>query len=275
VGTASAQPRDAIDDQLAELSSELVRARFSVTGPAITQLLDRDDLSARQRNQALEIRAVTQLALGDPEAEQTLRLLYVRDPEHRLGNPGLGPAIEAAFARAREGADGDAAGVSLSAARIEADADGGSPLAVVAVTEGAGTIHDVVFSYRDARASAYASLTMPLRGGEARARLPVLGGGELSYYVEARAPSGAALARIGSSNEPLVAELPRPPTRVATFVIDSDDAAERDDGGSVLGEWWLWTAVAVVVGGAIAGWFLLGPPSDDGPSGSLGRGALE
>lgn len=278
-GLASAQPArprsDAIDRQLAELSSELVRARFSVTEPAVLTLLARDDLSAEERNRALEILAVTQIALGNPDAENTLRLLYTRDPEHRLANADLGPAIEAAFARARESADPGDDQVSLSAAGIEADADGGSPLVVVTVAEGAGAVHEIVLSYRDPGASAYATLTMPLRDGEARARLPVLGGGELAYYVEARAPSGASLARLGSAREPLVAQLPRPPTRVATFVIDGDDTGQRDDGGSVLGEWWLWTAVAVVVGGAIAGWFLLGPPSDDVPSGSLGRGALE
>lgn len=275
VGIAAAQPREAVDVRLAELSQELVRARFSVTGPAVTELLGRDDLTARQRNQALEILAVTQIALGEPEAEETLRVLYGRDPEHRLGNAGLGPAIEAAFARARESADRDA-DVSLSAARIEEDRGGGSPFVIVAVERGAGAIEQLVLSYRDAAAGPYASLTMPLRDAEARARLPVLGGGELAYYVEARAPSGATLARVGSAAEPLVAELPRPPSRVATFVIDgSAEGAERDDGGSIFGEWWLWTAVGVVVVGAIAGWFLLGPPSDDAPSGSLGRGALE
>ena len=274
-GIAAAQPPGAVDAQLAELASELVRARFSVTGPAVTELLARDDLTARQRNQGLEILAVTQLALGDPQAEQTLRLLHRRDPEHRLGNASLGPAIEAAFARARDSADAQAAGVSLAAARIEEDRDGGSPSVVVPIAAGAGAVHEVVLSYRDGASSAYATLTMPLRDGEARARLPVLGGGELAYYVEARAPSGASLARVGSPSDPLVAALPRPPSRVATFVIEADEAFERDEGGSIFGEWWLWTAVAVVVGGAVAGWFLLGPPSDDVPSGSLGRGALE
>lgn len=282
LGSAPAQAQDhvghddpAVDRELTELSSELVRARFSRTGPAVEALLARDDLSARQRNDALEILAVTQVALGQPEAEVTLRRLYGRDPKHRLSNPDLGPEIQAAFSRAREQAT-PSVRAALGQARIEGDPDGGSPAVIVPITSGVDAVHEVELAYREGTSGAYARLALAVQGDEARARLPVLGGGELVYYVEAHAPSGAVLARIGSADAPLSAALPPTPRRVATFVLEGDGApSEPPEGGSVFGEWWFWSAAALVIGGAVAGWFLLGPPSQGPEAGSLGQGALE
>ena len=85
------------------ITEDVLYARF---GEALTQahaLLDRSDLSARQRNAALELVAIAQLANRDVRsARQTLGLLYARDPDHRLNVRDTGPNVIAAFDRARE-----------------------------------------------------------------------------------------------------------------------------------------------------------------------------
>ncbi len=277
--TARAQEQDpaGADAVLAELSDQLVRARFSQTLPAARALLEREDLTARQRVRALEALAVTQIVLGDAEADDTLATLFARDPRHRLGNPDLGPSVQAAFARARERA-GEPVQVELGEVRVEPDPGGGSPFVVVTLFEGADAVDEVVLSFRDGRTGFTPLGLRRAAPTEARARLPVVGGGELAYYVEARAPSGATLARLGSPDEPLVAELPERSSEAeplfSTAQPDTAPAEERDHPG-LLGQWWLWTAVAAVLGGAIAGYVLLGPPAHGPAPGSLGQGALE
>lgn len=58
---------------------------------------------------------------------------------------------------------------------------------------------------------------------------------ELDLYVEARAPSGAVLARVGSASAPHRLTLPRSALRCEPDAIPVRRA------------WWLWTSVAVVV----------------------------
>lgn len=53
------------------------------------------------------------------------------------------------------------------------------------------------------------------------------------------------------------------------LVVDRRGAERRDDGGSIFRSPWLWTAVAVVVGGAAAGYFMLNREADP-TAGTLG-----
>lgn len=276
--SADAQPEATSDpdEVLAELQDLLVRARFSHTLPAVEALLDRDDLTAAQRNEALEVRAVTEIALGQEQAEATLAELYRRDPGHRLGNPDLGPSVQAAFARAREKArEGAHANVDVGEVEIEADEEG-SPFATVEIGGVTDAVQEVVLAFREGDGGDFTRLTLRREApGRARARLPLVSGGQLVHYVDALAPSGAVLARSGSPDEPLVAELPEIDRAPGPLDLQVPADTAEDDSGSILGEWWFWSAVAVVVGASVGGYFLFGPPSQGPEAGSLGQGALE
>jgi len=132
----------------------------------------------------------------------------------------------------------------------------------------------VVLAFSEVEGSGYTRLTLRRESpGLARARLPVVSGGRLSYYVEALAPSGVALGQAGEHDEPRVLELPevdRPGP------LDLEVATTEDPGSStILEEWWFWSAVAVVVGAGVGAYFVFGPPSQGPSAGSLGQGALE
>lgn len=227
------------DRELAALRAAVEHAQFELAQSDARSLLARDDLSADQRNDTLELLAIAQIAARDEVAAQdTLRELYRRDPEHapKLRDPG--PQVEAAFARAHStpratprveittAAVRDAYGrtrieLSLGEGR---DAVESVDLFATAAGESMHLVADVV---RDAKLA----LTLPalppalMRGAEPR----------LSLYVEARAPSGFVLGRDGTRDAPLVVRLE--PMH--------DPPAPR--------RWWVWTGVAIAVAGVAVG----------------------
>lgn len=274
---AQAQPVTDPDEVLAELQDLLLRARFSHTMPAVEALLEREDLTAAQRNGALEVRAVTEIALGQEGADATLARLYRRDPGHRLSNRDLGPSVQAAFARAREkAAEMEGVEVEVGDAQIQAD-EAGSPFVTVELGGATNAVDSVVLAFREGEGEGGDFTRLTLRRESpslGQARLPVLGGGVLVHYIEALAPSGATLGSAGSPGSPLVAELPQM-ERGGPLDLQVASGAAEDDSAGILGQWWFWSAVAVVVGASVGAYFLFGPPSQGPEDGSLGQGALE
>ena len=99
-GAASAQ-----EEELSAIRELIFQARFEAAVQQANALLERSDLEAAERNAALEVLATAQLAnRQDGPASETLRLLYSRDPGHRLTDPDASPPVISAFARAREAA---------------------------------------------------------------------------------------------------------------------------------------------------------------------------
>src|SRR5687767_12310131 len=88
---------------LAQAKTALERARFDDAEKLLATLTARPQLSARERNEALEMSAIVAIAeRKESRARETLRTLLRRDPAHprRVVDPG--PSVDAAFARAQQ-----------------------------------------------------------------------------------------------------------------------------------------------------------------------------
>jgi len=257
-----------VDDELKALRGELEQARFTVAAERAQSLLAQPRLSARQRNCALELLAIAQIAArADTAAEGTLRELYARDPDHVAGVRDPGPNVAAMFERVRsQTARTLSVPLTLTAQR---DAEG---RVIVEVALGVG--HDAVDSVHVFARSGAPADTSPR--GEARSdptrqpstdaaapsetshlvadvgvrtslalALPPAGQAASSFavYVEARAPSGSVLGRDGSASAPLVVRL------------DAQQRCADDLPGRR--RWWVWTGIAlavtgIAIGGALA-----------------------
>ncbi len=283
-GVARAQDTERQLDAAREL---VQRARFAEGVAAARAYLDRGDLSAYDRNAGLELLAVAQIANREAaDAEQTLALLYARDPGHRLTDPDASPPVLGAFARARE------ARPQPVPVRVEHTpprlTERGAPELVVQIPEGQDAVSEVQLSYRIA-GDGPARVVMSLRpDGTYAARIPVVGDAtsatDVAYFITALAPSLTPLARRGSEAEPLQLRIPaeqasgdreRPP------VLQDDPAPTppppAEDGGSVVEEWWFWTLIAVLVGGGVTLGVVLGTQQspEEGTLGSVRLMQLE
>ena len=257
---------------LDEVREMILYARYDEAIPALESHLARADLGAVDRNAALELLAIAQVAnRSEAGARSTLELLYSRDPDYRLTDPDASPLVQAAFSRAR----GQAPDPVLVELRLVPSAGATQPMIAVILEAGADAVHEIRISYRLAEEGRYAGVTTSVEGAEARARIPRLGGSrahEVEYYVEALAPSGSVLGALGTRAEPLAMEVAASGGPLEN--IDAGGGGEVDSDGSVLGAWWFWTGIAVLVGGGIAAYMLLGPPSESLSDGSLGTVTL-
>lgn len=235
-GRAQSDPREG---ELSALRDAVERARFDDAHARAEALLSRSDLTARQRNDALELLAIAQIAAREDEAARaTLSELFARDPEHpeRLHDPG--PTVVAAFARGRsEPRPPRTVQVTSSVAQTGL----GRVLLEVRLGPGQDAVDSVHVFAESASGLEPTHLIAEPRGREAVVvALPALGPRQqLSVYVEARAPSGAVIGKEGSADEPLVIELPR--DVLACPVPPPPKPLRR--------AWWLWTSVAIVVAG--------------------------
>lgn len=264
---------------LADARQLVLQARFADAVSAARTLLERDDLSAAERNTALELLAIAQLANRQQnEAEETLRQLYSRDPEHRLSDPDASPPVLSAFARARE------ARHPLVPVHLEHEtprlSQREAPELSVRITEGQDAVAELRLVYRMG-SEAPSRVVMTRRSdGTYVARIPVVGDAsratDVAYHIVALAPSLAPLASAGSAAEPLqlripAETLPSPAgsAAVSTAPLSTPAPAPSDGGGSVAEEWWFWTLIAAIaIGGGVTAAVLL---SQEGPeSGTLG-----
>jgi len=275
-----ARAQDA-EQQLDGVRELIAAARFGDAVGASRAVLDRDDLSAFDRNSALELLAVAQIAAQDDGAQQTLQLLYARDPGHRLGDADASPPVLSAFARARESAP-EPVPVRIQHSPPQLTVRE-SPAIRVTIAEGGDAVSEVHLNYRVGGEGASRVVMTARGGGLYTARIPLVGDPsqprDIAYHIVAMAPSLTPLDRVGSEAQPLQLRIPaegaasdgeRPP-------ILSQDAPPpeqtEEGGGSVLEEWWFWTLIVVLVGGGVG--VALGVALSESPQeGTLGSARL-
>ena len=257
-----------VEQTLSSLREMILMARYDEVGEPARQLLERGDLTAPQRIAALEVRALLEIAQRDTQAaEGTIAEIYSRDPGHRLSDPDASPVVIEAFERAR--ADRGAP-VPVQMEHEVDVVEGDDPVVRIRVMIGTDAVVGLRLRYRQESEVEYAEIGPRLRDGAARARIPVRRddrGSRLAFYFEALAPSGAALASVGSAEEPLWIELDRESDG------GSGGGGGGDGGGGILSQWWFWTAVGVVVAGAVVGTVLIASSGSE-TEGSLGSGVL-
>ncbi|MDB4991256.1 MAG: hypothetical protein JWN04_6434 [Myxococcaceae bacterium] len=251
----ASEPAGADADVRAEVSavrSALEHAEFEDAELHARALLQRGSLSARERNDTLELLAIAQVAARqDAPARATLSELFARDPEHpeRLRDPG--PNVETFFARVRaESRPSVAAALHVTAMR---DARA-RVLIEVELGEGRDAVDSIhVFAQSPAPAEASQEVAVASAAIEpahvvaevgTRSRLTLAlppvsrWASVVELYVEARAPSGYVLGQSGSLASPLRVRLQ--PDRASAPKLQPTPLRRT---------WWLWTSVAIVAAG--------------------------
>jgi hypothetical protein len=277
------------DAVLAQLRESVTFARYAEALDSVRCFLQRNDLSARQRNAALEALATVQIATNAADAAHiTLEELYSRDPQYRLSDADASPPVQSAFARMR---DSRPAGVAVRLEQAPIDLrERESPVVAVRIAAGANTVEELRLAYRSEGETRFTRVVMALEDGIARARMPLAGDPTrplvIDYFIEAVAPSLTPVAHLGSEAEPLVVRVPAArapePAQVATGAVDAEvpgrwttrggdaPATPADEGGSVTSKWWFWTILGVVVIGAGVGTAVAVSSGGEPPTGTLG-----
>lgn len=273
-----AAAQQAPDAQLAEIREMALYARYREARDACQAYLGRTDLDAAQRNAGLEVLVTVHIAMRDQDsARQVLEQLYARDPGHRLSDPDASPPVLSAFGRARANPP---APISVALEHTPPSLTERRPVTLeVTLGEGRDAVAEVRFNYRQGDDTDFTTtVTTVDEAGFARVRLPVLDRAEayeVSYYIEALAPSGAALSSSGSEPEPLTFSMPEARATQTGGGGDPGEPGSRPSGGEDLTAVWVVLAIVGVlaVGGAIGGYFIaqeVTKPQD----GSLGNVAL-
>lgn len=257
-GTALAQAASA-EAQLAAVREQVFEARFGEAVTAVRAFLERDDLSAADRNAGLELLAVAQIAnRQQADATRTLNLLYGRDPGHRLTDADASPPVVSAFARARESHPPQAPVVITHTPPVLQSR--GAPTIEVQVTEGADAVAELRLTYLTDEGDTRVAMSRRPDGTYV-ARIPVVGDAssatDVAYFLTALAPSRTPLATLGSPAEPLQLRIPpEAHASIGPVAARTDpeplhgpgDGAETGGGGG--DDWWIWTLLAVLVVGA-------------------------
>ena len=142
----------------------------------------------------------------------------------------------------------------------------------MSVTQGVTAVGEIHVHYRATGAPRFATSVMDLnQSGIARARLPLMGAGNmaqtLEYYVVAYAPSRTPLASMGDEASPMTIHVPAAgETQSVPVPLGEEPEEIESDGGS--SKWWIALIVVGVAGAAVGGYFLF---RGEEPSGSLGH----
>lgn len=263
------------EDSLGAIRESILYARYEEAIETARGLLERNDLSARQRNEALELVATAQLANQDGEAAtETLERLYSRDPAHRLSDADASPTVQAAFARVRESSP-NTVPVVIEHQPLGSLARRESPLVEARLSAGASAVDEMRLVWRRSGERRFNTTMMALEDGTAQARIPLLDDTDdayvVEYYVEALAPSRTVLARVGTRGDPLRLTVPEVSGAPAPILMAGDEpTAPPEDDGGVLSSWWFWTVVGLAVAGGVTAAVLIGT-AEDAPEGSLGN----
>ena len=271
----------AIDAQLDSLREMLTYARYADAATATDALLARTDLTASQRNQALEVRAVLFIARRRlPDARTVLGQLFARDPDHRLAYREAGPGVRDEFERARESHPPPLT-VTLQAVTPDSLEERRAPDVTVAVHEGQDAVHELRVVYRNGPDLPFERTLMRTAEDGSHAHLPLRDGRDaytVEYYVEALAPSGSVLATLGSPEAPLTIAVPEEEVIAqvdpgAFDVSRGGSPLPPPSGGVDVG--WVVAIAAIVAVGAGVGIGLGVWTTTQGPApGSLGQGTL-
>jgi hypothetical protein len=243
--TAFADGRKATED-IEHISALVTHAEYGEAHAALERILEEPTLSAAQRNQALELFAILRIAERDMDAaREILATLYRRDPGHALAEHDPSPLVASVFARARQGA-AETVQVALSHT-VSRTRDGGAYPVSVAIDEGLDAVHAVAVEYSlDGGMAARMLLSVGPDGG-AIGHIPLPGhdAHRVSYWIEALAPSGAVLARVGGRSYPIQVRVPA--AVVPTALTSSTTEGPRRDRYEprLIKRWWFWTLVGV------------------------------
>lgn len=141
-----AQGAPSAESELTAIRDQMRQAGFRAAATAVEAFLRRTDLTATQRNQALEIDAIVSLARRDEaRATQSLGELYARDPGHRLSDPDASPVVQGAFARARDAATVRTVGLETTSASYLGRS---APVVAVRITSGLDQVSELRLSVR-------------------------------------------------------------------------------------------------------------------------------
>ncbi|MEM9192838.1 MAG: hypothetical protein AAGF12_26930 [Myxococcota bacterium] len=270
--------------ELRTIREQVLYADYDGAITGATAFLARTDLTAAQRNRGLEALATAHIAnRDDSDARQILELLYSRDPRHRLTDADAGPRVQSLFARVRE-AGPTPVPVQLQV-RATPSTERRAPTVEARIVDNADAVQEIRVRYRQGGEPGFTTVTMNRgRDGISRARIPLLDGNqayEVGFIVQALSPSLHPLATLGSEAEPQTLQVVagassiRPPWADDEPPPNPNPTPVEDEGTSVFATWWFWTLVAAAVGGGVAAYFLLGPPSEGPAEGSLGSVTLQ
>jgi len=228
---------------LAEAKTALERAQFGTAERLLGDLLLHASLAARERNDALELFAIVQIAeRKEARARETLQVLLARDPDHHRRVLDPGPAVDAAFARVKQSPT-TTLQVPLQFA-LSRDASA-RPLLSIELGEGRDAVESVHVFLPQPDADGPSHL-VSLVSGDRPLRLvlpePPRVHSQLGLYLEARAPSGAVLGRVGGATAPVYVPLPRVDVPAPTCTVPAKPLRR---------EWWVWTTVGLVVSGVV------------------------
>ena len=238
----------------------------------LESVLARSDLSAEERNRALEMEAACRVYLGDRDAALAgFASLHRRDPGWRLSGdypPRVRSVYDEAFRQRREPirvelrpTPGPAVRQGVLTIQLDAGADAVDRLWLVVARPAGEEVRRLFVAV----------------GPSFEARLPedlVLEGRPLDYTIEAHAPSGHVLARRNDRWTPELSYV-EPDPRLVPPVFPppppgGDDGPEAES--AWYESWWFWTIIgAAVAGGAATGiYFGLGAGADGPRDGSGG-----
>jgi hypothetical protein len=243
VAAHSVDADGAAEAQLQKTKLALERAHFEEASVLARELLAAPELPARLRNTAWELLAIAQIAgRKEQDAKESLHTLYRRDPAYPRQVADPGPAVDAAFARARQ-----ALGQNLEVPMryvVERDAEKRVRLAVDLTAE-RDAVESVHVFLAESNGVQLAHLVGQVDDDRPLAFVlpePRAGARSLGLVVEAHAPSGAVLGRLGEKGAPLQLTVPSLP--VPKPVCAPVKRPLRR-------EWWLWTTLGLVVSGFV------------------------
>lgn len=273
--TVTAVAQETPEATLAQIREQALHANYREALASVQAYLAREDLDAAERNAGLETLATIHIALRqEGDAREVLAQLYGRDPGHVLSDPDASPPVLSAFGRAR-GSPPAPVTVTLSD-QTEAPRNRTLASVRVSVGEGLDAVAELRLAYRQG-GGGFRTVVMTLEDDVADARVPSPddpGAYTMSYYIEARAPSGHVLATLGSQASPVDLAIPE---ATGGELSSGSGGGGGGDGGRQSGgvDGGLIAVVVIVVllvvgGGVTAGVFIadeLSGPQD----GSLGN----
>lgn len=201
-----------VDAQLETLEEHILYARYGDARGPLEKLAADNSVTAKQRVRALELLAILQIAVGDDAASRaTLKELCTRDPDHKVDDPDVSPKVVEAFQKACKAV---VSHVSVQMENIVPTREllRQQPVVKVRVSKFLDAVDSIhVFYRKGAQTDFVKTVVTPDAKGMAQALItPEATEGEydIFFYVEAIAPSGGRIGRMGSVETPLRVTVP-------------------------------------------------------------------